>query len=254
MKDKTNIKIMVLSCAVVVLLLIGALTTPRPTPPKVEESPAPEPTIPDAYQISGVKPILQSTLEAGCETYACVMLLQTLGFDIDELTFADKYVECHYVTDDGAGNVFGPDMHSGFAGTPYHGYGVYAPAMAKFMNHYLSDQKSSMTATAYEDIPLDALCEQYVARDVPVAIWATTDMQEPELYCTWIVDYVDENAKAKKGDTVSWSEHEHCLMLMGYDQEYYYFGDSTRGNISQFEKSLVQKRYEQMGSQCIIVE
>ena len=254
MKNKKIIMIIALSCAVVILLLTAALTTPRTSHDTSEAPPPTEWTPPDAYQISGVKPLLQCTLEAGCETYACTMLLQTLGFDIDEITFADKYVDCHYVTDDGNGNVYGPDMHSGFAGTPYKGWGVYAPSMAKSMNRYLKDQKSDKKATAYENIDLETLCKEYVAKDIPVMVWATTDMQEPKVYCSWIVDYVDENAKAKKGDTVSWYEHEHCLMLMGYDEEYYYFGDSTRGEISHFEKKLVEKRYKQMESQCIIVE
>ena len=66
--------------------------------------------------------------------------------------------------------------------------------------------------------------------------------------------YMDENAEAKLGDTVDWYMHEHCLVLIGYDKEKYYFADSTHGNISSFEKSLVQKRYEQMGTQCIVVK
>ena len=85
-------------------------------------------------------------------------------------------------------------------------------------------------------------------------VWATTDMDEPYVFDEWIVDYVDENAKAQKGDTVPWYMHEHCLVLIGYDDSEYYFADSTHGNISHFEKELAAERYEQMGKQAIVVK
>ena len=48
--------------------------------------------------------------------------------------------------------------------------------------------------------------------------------------------------------------HEHCLVLMGYDKDYYYFGDSTAGTISHFKKDLVKQRYKQMFMQSIVVK
>ncbi len=209
---------------------------------------------PASYQIADVHPIMQDTLKAGCETYACTMLLQILGFDVDEFTIADNYLDCHYVYEGDDGIKYGPDMHSGFAGTAYAGWGVYAPSMAKSMNRYLDDQKSSLNAYNYNDIPLETLIDEYVCKGVPVMIWATTDMDEPYVFDTWVVNYVDENAKVKEGDTVPWYMHEHCLVLIGYDEHDYYFADSTHGNISHFEKSLVQQRYAQMESQCIVVK
>ncbi len=209
---------------------------------------------PKSYMIQNVKVIAQEELKAGCETYACTMLLNILGFDVNEFTIADNYLDCHFVLDGGDGVKYGPDMHSGFAGTAYGGWGVYAPSMAKSMNRYLQDQHSKLKATAYKSISLDSLCDEYVSKGVPVMVWATTDMQEPYVFDTWVVNYVDENAEAQLGDTVSWYMHEHCLVLIGFDQNEYYFADSTAGTVSHFDKALVKKRYEQMGSQCIIVQ
>ncbi|MBQ1350313.1 MAG: C39 family peptidase [Ruminococcus sp.] len=208
----------------------------------------------DSYMIQNVHVIEQKELKAGCETYACTMLLQILGFKVDEFTIADNYLDCHYVYTDEDGTKYGPDMHSGFAGTAYGGWGVYAPAMAKSMNRYLSDQKSKLKAYDQKDIPLETLCEEYVSKGVPVMVWATTDMDEPYVFDKWIVNYVDENAEAKMGDEVPWYMHEHCLVLIGYDKTNYIFADSTHGKISTFEKSLVAKRYEQMGKQTIVVK
>lgn len=228
----------------------NAQTAVMATAPSTEVSDAAA----DSFMIQNVHVIEQKELKAGCETYACTMLLQILGFQVDEFTIADNYLDCHYVYTDDEGNKYGPDMHSGFAGTAYGGWGVYAPAMAKSMNRYLSDQKSKLKAYDQKDVPLETLCEEYVSKGVPVMVWATTDMDEPYVFDKWIVNYVDENAEAKMGDEVPWYMHEHCLVLIGYDKTNYIFADSTHGKISTFEKSLVAKRYEQMGKQTIVVK
>ena len=208
---------------------------------------------PDEYLIEGVNVIPQVEFKAGCETYACTMLLQTLGFDMDEHLFLDKYLEIHWVYWGDDGNRYGPDMYSSQAGDIEGGWGVYCTAMAKYMNRYLSDVKSDKKATAMEGVPLPELCEEYVGRGIPVMVWATTWMMEPYEKDSWIVDYVDENAKTEIGDTFTWLQNEHCLVLIGYDAENYYFADSCAGDISVFDRELSELRYEQLGMQSIVV-
>lgn len=207
-----------------------------------------------SFMIQNVKVIPQTDLKAGCETYACTMLLNILGFDLDEHTIADNYLNCVYIYQDDSGEMYGPDLYSAFAGTAYAGWGVYAPSMAKSMNEYLKDQKSNLKAYPMENVELEDLVDQYVSKGVPVMIWATTNMEEPYVFDTWTVNYVDENAKTEIGDSFSWYMHEHCLVLIGYDNDNYYFGDSTAGEISCFKKDLVKKRYEQMFKQSIVVK
>ena len=260
-------KLIVIGCACVVLLItliIVSVNTVKSFKEDKQENTATEATEAPTeqpkqtkYMIEGAedKVIPQTELKAGCETYACTMLMNILGFDLDEFTFADNYLDCHYVyEDEETGYMEGPDMYSAFAGTAYGGWGVYAPSMAKSMNKYLSDQKSKLKAYNMENIPLEDLIDEYVSKGVPVMVWATTDMDEPYVYETWIVNYVDENARTKIGDSFSWYMHEHCLVLIGYDADSYYFADSTEGKISVFKKELVAKRYEQMGKQCIVVK
>ena len=213
--------------------------------------------LPEKYIIDeNVKVIKQDDLKAGCETYACTMLLNMLGFDLDEHTIADNYLNCQlvYMGEEDGGENYGPDLYSAFAGTAYGGWGVYAPSMAKSMNNYLKDQNSKLKAYNMENVPLEDLVDEYVSKGVPVMVWATTDMDEPYVFTTWIVNYVDENARTKLGDTFSWYMHEHCLVLIGYNNDNYYFADSTAGKISVFKKDLVKKRYEQMGQQSIVVK
>ena len=209
---------------------------------------------PNTHMIDGVPCIQQAGLSAGCETYACTMLLQFLGYDIDEYQFADNYLITSLTSWGDDGTHYGPDMNSAMAGTAYMGFGIYAPAMAKSMNNYFKAVGSKQTATALEGVPLEQLCKDYVDKDIPVMVWATTWMEEPYDAHSWVVDYVDENAKAKIGDTVWWKEHEHCLVLIGYDEEEYYFADSYKGAVSHFEKDLVKERYEQIGTMAIVVQ
>ena len=222
---------------------------------EVPETAIPTQAKPTSHYIEGVPVIAQYDLMAGCETYACTMLLQSLGFDIDEYRFADNYLITKDVYFDNDFNRYGPDMYSAFAGDVYHvGYGIYAPAMAKSMNSFFGSVKSDKKATALEGVPLETLCEEYIDNDIPVMVWATTNMWEPTENTSWTVVYTDENAKAKMGDTVWWYEHEHCLVLIGYDEKEYFFADSVAGEVSHFEKELVAKRYKQIGTQAIVVQ
>lgn len=252
-----KIQIITISVAIVILLVLGAiLSGVSSTPIQVGVgAPAPVETPITPHQIQGVKATLQDTLMAGCETHACTSLLRSLGYDINEFQFADKYLDCHAVTEDPeTGIKLGPDMNSGFAGTAYAGYGIYAPAMAKCMNRYLADVKSDKKAYVLEDYTLQKLCDEYIVNDVPVMIWATTNMTEPQEWEAWKVNYVDENAKYKEGEIFKWMLHEHCLVLCGYDQKDYYFSDSVVGDISHFERKISERRFEQLGRQAIVVK
>lgn len=211
-------------------------------------------TKPVSYKIANVPVLSQEELMAGCETYACTMLLQYYNFKTDEFDFSDNYLICSPISYDEFGTRYGPDMNSAFSGTVYNGYGIYAPAMAKSMNKFFEAKKSNLKATALEGADLDELCEEYVLKDKPVMVWATTHMEEPYEKASWVVDFVDENAKTKIGDTTSWMQNEHCLLLVGFDDKNYYFNDSVAGGVSVFSKKLVKERYAQIGSMTIVVE
>ena len=255
-------KVLAVFCGVMAVMILFAELArdknagkPEPEPVEAVQTEVEEkPTEIESYQIKNVKVIPQGDMKAGCETCACTMLLNILGFDVDQYTIADNYLMCEYISWDENGNKYGPDMYSAFAGSAYAGWGVYSPSMAKSMNNYLKDQKSNLKAYSNENIPLETLCRDYVSKNVPVMIWATTDMAEPYVFDTWTVNYVDENAKTKVGDSFSWYMHEHCLVLVGYDSKNYYFADSSAGKISVFEKNLVAERYKFFGCQSIVVK
>ncbi len=207
-----------------------------------------------SYQISGVPIIAQNDLTAACETYACTMLLQSLDFDIDEYEFADNYLITKPVYYGADGNLYGPDMNSAYAGDIYTGFGINAPGMAKCMNNYIKTTDSKLTAYPLLGVSMDELCEEYILNDIPVMVWATTYMYEPYVHATWIVDYIDENTETEIGDTISWQMHEHCMVLIGFDEKNYYFCDSVSGKVSAYDKATSEKRYSQIGMQAIVVK
>ena len=119
---------------------------------------------------------------------------------------------------------------------------------------YLDEQKSKLKAHSLKGVSVEELCYKYVVNDIPVMIWATANMDEPFIHKTWVVNYVDENSTVKVGDEVSWQMHEHCMVLIGFDEENYYLSDSVAGEISVFERATFEDRYAKLGTQAIVVK
>ena len=46
-----------------------------------------------------------------------------------------------------------------------------------------------------------------------------------------------------------------CLILVGYDDQYYYFNDPYQsGGLKAYARSVVEARYAAMGSQAVVIE
>lgn len=248
---------LVVSAAIICALLIFinvAPIAPKPKPVQAVQATEAPTTEPVSFQIQGVPIVEQDELKAGCETYACTMLLKSLGFDTDEFDFAENYLICEPISYGIDGTRFGPDMYSAFAGTVENGYGIYSPAMAKSMNQFFKAKKSDLKATSVVGETLASLCEKYVKNNIPVMVWATTYMQEPYEKASWVVNYVDENAKTEIGDTFTWLQNEHCMVLIGYDEKDYLMADSVAGKVSHYEKKLAEQRFKELGSQAIVAQ
>lgn len=262
MNRKTNnfSRAFIVTLCVVILLGLAAVLTKNASsanemPLENEQTDAvvDQPLLPVSYQIDNVKVIPQEVYHAACETYACTMLLQYLGFDMDETLFIENYLirrDIYYGDD---GTRFGPDLNSAYAGDVYTGYGIFAPAMAKSMNGYLETTGSSMRAHALSGVPLEELCEEYVINDIPVMVWATVDMAQPYEAASWVVYYTDENAQYDEGDTFTWLFGQHCLVLIGYDEENYIFADSCAKAIASYSREDTEDIYAQLGTQAIVV-
>ncbi len=215
---------------------------------------ATEPPVPDSHIIEGIPVVVQDYYKAGCETYACTMLLQGLGYDIDEHEFVDKYLirrDIYYGDD---GTMYAPDMNSAFVGDIFTGCGINSPAMAKSMNNFLITQPKNKLARAVNGHTLKELCDLYIDNDIPVMTWVTTYMMESYEKMSWAVNFVDENATHKVGETMAWRQNEHCMVLIGYDKDNYIFCDSVAGKVVSHEKELAETRFQEIGLQAVVVK
>jgi len=170
----------------------------------------------------------------GCEIAAAVQALQFVGMNTTMATFTDKYL------DQTPGGVpFSPhatpfDPDETFGGNPRldSGYGCYEPVIRNAMNKVLSGKGYS--AKALKDVSLKTFCSKYIDNDIPVVIWATTEMVPPQPGDSWVY----------QGKTIQWIRPQHCLMLIGYDDNNYIFSDPGRSSYpTYYSKAVVEASY-----------
>lgn len=182
----------------------------------------------------------------GCESVSAVCALRYSGEDISVDTFIDQYLSRGVLEENAEGSLTGPSLDDAFIGDPrtVHGCGCNAPVIVEAAGRVLegTDRKiRNLTGTG-----LSTLCREYISRDIPVILWATIQMQAWTNTITW----TDE----VKGDTVTFYTAEHCLVLMGFDEENYYFSDpASESEITAYDRASVEAAYEKLGKQAAAV-
>lgn len=170
----------------------------------------------------------------GCESVSAVMLLRYLGYDLSVDEFIVKYLECREMeTCDG--RVFGPDPNEYFCGSPYDkdSFGCYAPVVQKALEKAAGDRYEFMDET---NTPVEQLLTKYIDNGMPVVFWACINMREPIVGPEWVL--------TDSGQTFTWISNEHCMLLVGYDEEGYYFNDPYENNgVIKYPKNLVEDRH-----------
>ncbi len=180
----------------------------------------------------------------GCETVTAVMALQYAGESISPAAFIDNYLTCN----DGFYRkglfLYGPDPYRVFVGNPRikASYGCMAPVIEAALVRYFQDEQR-VTNTTGTDIP--ALCQRYIDRGVPVILWATGDMTSVKTGGRW---------RLEDGRLFTWPSGEHCLLLVGYNEDNYFFNDPKYGLTLPYPKGVTQQRYAEMGLQSLVIE
>ncbi len=209
-------------------------------------------------KIIDVPYINQDKIVYGCEAVSSTMLLQYCGYKLSAKEFTDNYLikKDWYIGKNK--KIYGPDPNAAFPGNPYKssgincGFGCYAPSTAKSINKILDQEKHEVKVTTGTSI--HDLIEKYIDNDIPLLIWATMGMSPSRKTMSWIINYVDENSKLKIGDTYTWTAGEHCLVLVGYDKDKYYFNDPYKNHgLIGYQKSLVEKRFDELGKQSLVI-
>ena len=185
----------------------------------------------------------------GCESVSTVMLLRFLGYEISVDEFIEKYLDCReFEMRDG--QLYGPDPKEYFCGSPYNedDFGCYAPvickALEKVFRVYASKLQGDSEALdiAYKAVdetgtPIHELLERYIDKGMPVIFWACIDMREPIVGPEWkLLD---------TGEDFTWISNEHCMLLVGYDDDGYYFNDPYEiHGLVHYPKQLVEERHQ----------
>lgn len=182
------------------------------------------------------------TLPTGCESTAAAMVLQFYGQDISAEQFAEEWLECQssfYYEND---IHYGPDPEEVFAGNPFtkNSYGCFAPVIKNAVNN----NSKVCKAETITGETLETLCADYIDNGKPLLIWATMGMKAAATGNAWVLE---------DGSIYTWIAGEHCLVLVGYNEDCYYLNDPMSGSVVCFEKEVVQKRFEELGSQAVYI-
>lgn len=182
----------------------------------------------------------------GCESVSAVCALRYSGVDITVDDFIDQYLVKGSLGETKEGGLTGPSLDDAFIGDPrtVHGCGCNAPVIVQAAERIL--EGTELEARNLTGTGLETLCREYVSRDIPVVIWATIRMQAWTNTITW----TDE----VKGDTVTFYTAEHCLVLIGFDEENYYFSDpDSESEITGYDRESVEEAYAKLGKQAVAV-
>lgn len=176
----------------------------------------------------------------GCESVSAVMALQYIGISITPEEFVLNYLDMGNAPSGGIGS----DPNIVFVGDPRSpgGWGCYAPVILKALNK-ISWQYNFYAYNLSGQL-LEDLCNIYVNKGIPVIIWATVDMTDYFEYRYW---------STPEGSAVQYNNKLHCLLLVGYDENNYYFNDPMRKAYKGFSKSKVDEAYNLLGKQAVVI-
>lgn len=180
----------------------------------------------------------------GCESVTSVMALHYAGFTITIDEFIDEHLSCSSRFYQKDGMLFGPDPFQVFVGDPRseQSYGCMAPVIEKAIRSCLTQNQQVLNVSGTD---LDQLCQLYIDAGIPVIIWATMDMKNAAVGNSWFLE---------DGRFFVWTAGEHCLLLVGYDETYYYFNDPRHGKTVAYAKAAAERSFAALGKQALVIQ
>ncbi|MFU2032749.1 C39 family peptidase [Bacillus wiedmannii] len=184
-------------------------------------------------------PLIQQLpeLDRGCEVTSLAMMLQYAGITVDKMQLANEIKKVDFMNDGVRGN-----PNEGFVGNIYtfseSGYGVYHGPLFQLAKKYLPNKAVDLTGKSIEELYKSVKSGQPVVM-ITNAIFAPLDEDE---FTTW---------ETNSGD-VSITYNEHCVVLIGYDEEFVYIRDPLEDSLDvKVPRGKFEKAWMQMGSQAI---
>ncbi|MBQ4065148.1 MAG: C39 family peptidase [Clostridia bacterium] len=185
----------------------------------------------------------------GCEIVSTVMLLRYLGISITSEEFITQYLKMGPLP---TVNGVGPDPSKVFCGDPrwQEAWGCNAPVILDSLS--LIPSVDELTVSFSDCKSLDELCHEYIDAGYPVIVWGMLGMRRTtlnQLFLTW---------QTEAGQAIHYNRNHHCLLLVGYDDENYYYHDpqsyGTYGNGAvAYPKDSSSWAFSLMGNQSIAI-
>lgn len=189
-------------------------------------------------------------LPTGCEIVSAKMLLEYYTNQETDIHDMIDVIACQY-PEEKNNRLYGFHPSDAFLGSPWDesGYGCYAPVIVRMLNHLLPEQYQAIETTGTD---LQELAETYLPQNTPVLVWATINMQKSVPTMGW---YLYNQRGYATDEWFQWLANEHCMVLVGYDNNYYYFNDpyENHGTIA-FGKEISAKRHEEIGGYSLVVQ
>lgn len=192
-------------------------------------------------------PYIDQTVEwpTGCESVSAVMLLNYIGIDISVDEFVDKCLVKEPMINKN-GKLYGPNPRIKFAGDPKDSdsFGAYAEVIMDALNKAFRLYRYELEAINLSNVPIETLLSDYIDKDKPVIFWASIDLKETIKGPSWVL--------TDTGEEFEWISNEHCMLLVGYDENKYYFNDPwhNHGTIG-YDRALVEKRHAEQMSMAV---
>ena len=181
----------------------------------------------------------------GCESISTIMCLHYWKINITPEEFIDKYLDkgIFYFKN---GRLFAPHPSDKFVGSPYddNSYGCYEPVIEKTLNKLISDKNLNYEVKNLTGVEMDKIISDYIGKDIPAIFWATIDMKQYFNGSIWTIP--------ETGEKFQWRAREHCLLLVGYNDNEYVFNDPwhNHGQIG-YNKKLVERNHKDQYSMAV---
>ena len=185
----------------------------------------------------------------GCESVSTTMCLHYFDINITVNEFVDNYLDRGELFYKG-NKLFGPHPDDKFIGSPYddYSYGCYGHVIEKALNKLLIEKELNdiYEVRNLRDVPMETIIKDYIDNDIPVIFWATMYLLPMRLTTKWFVP--------ETGEEYQWRGNEHCLLLVGYDEEKdtYIFNDPLTDHAAiEYDKTLVEERHKEQYSMAV---
>jgi|GEM_PF-176504 len=192
-------------------------------------------------------PYLNQTIEfpTGCEVTSATMLLNFYGYDYSIDNVIDEFLPISEIIFDDEEGMIADSPYNSFVGNPRssEGFGCFAPVIATTLKNAIKDQHRVIDISGMD---LDKISQLFLNNGIPVLVWETIDM---------VPSYPSEEWKLlNSGEIFTWTAEEHCMVLVGYDEDGYYFNDPLNYYFPvEYDKELAKERFEELNRQAVVI-